>query len=138
MKTEETSVPVFDLQTHHSRVEVPTDFDLRDLAKKYSVFPLKVIIMDGRRRLLLAMKNPFDQKPVLDVEFRSGMSVVPVQADEQDIVWLMQTHYFGKKLSPRPSAHTEDVTHDVFEQFEMMPDWKSQTIKPFSKEEDAN
>jgi hypothetical protein len=140
MKAADAMIPVFDLQTHHSKVEVPHDFDLRDLSRKYAVFPLKVITMNGRRRLLLAMKNPFDGKAVLDIEFRAGMDVVPVQADNKDIQWLIQTHYFGKKMSPLPSR-TDEVTHDVFAQFEIVskvherPEYFSESLKPFSKEE---
>lgn len=140
MKPLETMIPVFDLQTHHSKVEVPQGFDLRDLSRKYAVFPLKLITVNGRRKLLLAMKNPFDGQAVLDVEFRSGLSVVPVQADDKDIQWLIQTHYYGKKLSPLPS-NTDEVTHDVFAQFEIvsevheMSERFQETIRPFSKEE---
>ena len=141
MKAAENMIPVFDLQTHHNKVEVPSEFDLRDLAKKYSVFPLKVILLNGRRRLLLAMKNPYDQKATLDVEFRSGMSVLPVQADDKDVQWLIQTHYFGRKLSPTPSIHNEEITHDVFAQFEhvskvqMDPTFISESLQPFTKEQ---
>lgn len=140
MKAAEVMIPIFDLQTHHSKVQVPTEFDLRDLAKKFAVFPLKIIQMNGRRKLLLAMKNPFDQQAVQDVEFRAGLTVVPVQADNKDIQWLIHTHYFGRKLSPTPSKHHDEVTHDVFAQFELVskiqnrPDWISESIKPFTKD----
>lgn len=138
--TSENSVatmPVFDLQTHHARVQVPTEFDLRDLSRKYSLFPLKVIIQNGLKKLLLAMRNPYDQQAILDTEFRSGMTVIPVQADEKDIQWLVQTHYFGRKLSPLPSKNEDDFTHDVFEQLEMttgaqaQPDWMNGILQPF-------
>jgi hypothetical protein len=119
MKALMTMMPIFDLQTHHSKVEVPWEFDLRDLAKKYSVFPLKVISMNGTRRLLLAMKNPYNHNATRDVEFRAGMPIIAVQADDKDIRWLIQTHYYGQKLSPIPSGY-EDVTHDVFAQFEIV------------------
>jgi hypothetical protein len=141
MNAPENTIPMFDLQMHHDKVEVPTEFDLRDLSKKYSVFPLKVIFLNGRRRLLLAMKNPFDHQAILDVEFRAGMSVMAVQADDKDIQWLIQTHYFGRKLSPTPSQNADEFTHDVFAQFELAskvqndPRWMSDSLKPFTKEE---
>ena len=125
----QVSVPTFDLQKHHSKIEVPTDFDLRDLSKRFSVFPLKVITVEGRRRLLLAMRNPFDQKAILDVEFRSGISVISVQAEERDIQWLQQVHYYGQKLSPRPSDELPEITFDVFEQVSMISDMNSQKSK---------
>ncbi len=137
----QNQMPVFDLQVHHSKVSVPTEFDIRDLSKKYHVFPLKVIVQNDRRKVLLAMRNPFDQVAVRDVEFRSGMSVVPVQADEKDIQWLVQVHYYGRKLSPSPSTEEREVSHDVFAQLEMTtdaqkaPEWLDATLKPFYTEE---
>ncbi len=112
-------IPTFDLQTHHEKVEVPKEFDLRDLAKKYSVFPLKVIQMNGRRRLLLAMRNPYDNNAILDVEFRAAMPVVSVLANEGDIQWLIHTHYYGRKIAPTPSMSDPTIVfQDVFEQLE--------------------
>jgi hypothetical protein len=139
-KTEKT-LPIFDLQTHHSRVQVPTEFDMRDLARKFSVFPLKTISQNGRKRLLLAMRNPYDAQAIMDCEFRSGMDVIAVQADDKDIQWLIQTHYFGRKLSPSPSHSEHEISHDVFAQLEMtsgaqkQPDWMGPSIQPFTNEE---
>jgi hypothetical protein len=136
-KQEVITIPTFDLQSHHSKVSVPTDFDMRDLAKKYSIFPLKVILQNGRKRLLLAMRNPFDHRAVLDAEFRAGMTVIQVQADEVDIQWLVQTHYYGRKLSPVPSTADTPLSYNVFEQLEMttdsqkQPEWINQLIQPF-------
>lgn len=139
----EITLPIFDLQTHYNKVVVPTDFDCRDLAKKYSVFPIRVITQNGRKRLLLAMRNPFDHKATLDVEFRAGMTVVPVQADEADIQWLIQVHYYGRRLSPTPT--TEDrpaVIHDMFSQFQEVsdaqaqPDWIGEALQPFITKND--
>lgn len=116
-------VPTFDLQSHHSKVQVPTEFDLRDLAKKYSVFPLKIVSISGRRRLLLAMRNPFDNNAILDVEFRAGTTVIPVLATEGDIQWLIHTHYYGRKITPTPSMVDPTIVYqDVFEQLEGVVD----------------
>jgi hypothetical protein len=116
-------IPSFDLQSHHDRIEVPTDFDLKDLSKKYSVFPLKVITVQGRSRLLLAMRNPHDLEALHDVEFRSGVPVIAVQASEGDIQWLMQVHYFGRKLTPPASEINPDMYYDdVFEQLTIIRD----------------
>lgn len=138
-----STIPVFDLQTHHSKVKVPTDFDMRDLSRKYNVFPLKVITQGGRKRLLLAMQDPRNQEAIHDVEFRSGVSVVPVQADLVDIQWLIQVHYFGRKLSPTPKTMDGEVTHDVYEQLTMTtdaqnrPDWLGESLNLFSEDADA-
>lgn len=126
MKAKKIEVPVFDLQTHHSKVQVPTEFDLRDLSRKHHVFPLKVVRQNGRKRLLLAMRNPFDQKALFDVEFRAGMPAIPVQADETDVQWLIQTHYFGRKLSPTPRAETGTLSFDLFEQLELVGEAQTQ------------
>lgn len=134
----EITLPIFDLQTHHNKVMVPSDFDFRDLAKKYSVFPLRIINQNGRRRLLLAMRNPFDHKATLDCEFRAGMTVVPVQADESDIQWLMQVHYYGRRLSPTPTTVDRGTVHDMFSQFQEVsdaqaqPDWIGEMLQPFT------
>jgi hypothetical protein len=134
----EIILPIFDLQTHYNKVTVPQDFDLRDLAKKYSVFPLRTITQNGRKRLLLAMRNPFDHKATLDVEFRAGMTVIPVQADESDIQWLMQVHYYGRRLSPTPTTVERPVIHDMFSQFQEVsdaqsqPDWIGEILQPFT------
>lgn len=142
MSKVEIKIPVFDLQTHHSKVELPEDFDMRDLARKHHIFPLKVITQAGRKKLLLAMRNPYDDKALFDCEFRSGMTAVPVQADEMDIQWLIQTHYFGRKLSPTPRAVDENVSRDMFEQLEIAtdaqnkPDWVFQRFDDLTDVED--
>lgn len=134
-------VPVFNLQMHHSKVEVPFEFDMRDLAKKYSVFPLKLIQHQGQKRLLLAMVNPFDHQAIRDVEFRSNFTVMPVQADRVDVQWLIQVHYYGRKLSPTASAVSEQVSHDVFAQLEMTtdeqkrPEWVRDGLQAFNSAE---
>jgi hypothetical protein len=130
-------IPTFDIEKHHSKVKVPTDFDLRDLAKKFSIFPLKVVTQAGKKRLLLAMRNPRDQKLIYDVEFRAGMPVVPVQADDVDVQWLIQKFYFGRPLTPTPLDRPREVTHDMFEQLTMTtdaqekPDWISEALDQF-------
>lgn len=140
-KNDRTMIPVFNLQAHHDKVEIPADFDLRDLARKYEVFPLKIVFHSGRRRLLLAMRNPFDHNAIHDVEFRAGLSVIPVQADPVDIQWLVQTHYFGRKLSPTPTDPAiADVSHNVFEQLEITtdaqkrPQWLGESLERFTEE----
>lgn len=140
----EITMPIFELQTHYNKVQVPAEFEMKDLSKKYSVFPLKVITQDGRKRLLLAMRNPFDHKATLDVEFRAGMTVIPVQADESDIQWLVQTHYYGRKLSPTPSLENRTITHDVFAQLEdttdsqKQPEWMNNLLQPFATKDRQN
>ena len=137
IKNTKSVMPTFDIEKHHSKVKVPTEFDLRDLAKKHSIFPLKVITQSGRKKLLLAMRNPGDQKLIYDVEFRAGMPVVAVQADDVDIQWLIQKFYFGRPLTPTPLDRPREVTHDVFEQLTMTtdaqdrPDWISEALDQF-------
>lgn len=142
MEATHMTMPIFNLQAHHDKVEVPTDFDMRDLSKKYAVFPLKVVNLQGRRRLLLAMKNPYDQTAIRDVEFRSGIAVIAVQADDRDIQWLIQTHYFGRKLSPTPTdLDFPEFIEDVFSQVtvakevQSKPGWVSNQLSPFTKDE---
>jgi len=136
-KSTEIQIPVFSLQIHHSKVQIPSEFDLKDLARKYLVFPLRSIQHLGRKKLLLAMVNPFDQKAIADVEFRSGVSVFPVQADRIDVQWLIQTHYFGRKLSPVATLNDTSVTHDLFAQLEMTtdeqkrPEWAKDGLQNF-------
>src|SRR5262245_21152545 len=130
-------IPVFDLQTHHSKVEVPNSFDMKDLARKYGVFPLKAICQSGTKKLLLAMVNPHDHKAIADVEFRSGLNVIVVQADRVDVQWLIQTHYFGRRLSPVANIHATAVSYDLFSQLEMTtgeqqkPDWAVDGLQAF-------
>ncbi len=141
--TNKEVTPAFDLQKHHSKVKLPADFDMRDLAKKYSVFPLKVVMQGGRKSLLLAMRNPSDQQAVYDVEFRASMKVIPVQADEVDIQWLIQKHYYGRSLTPTPLERPREVTHDVFEQLTMTtdaqerPDWISEALDQFLQKDET-
>lgn len=126
--------PHFDLQKHHHRVRVPEEFDLRDMARKFHIFPLKVILKDGIKHLLLAMRNPNDQQVIYDVQFRAGMNVIPVQADEIDIQWLIHKHYYGRPLTPTPSFKPHEVTHDLFEQLSMTtnaqnrPGWVNESL----------
>jgi len=133
----ETVIPNFDLQKHHHKVKVPTEFDLRDLAKKHSVFPIKVISQEGRKKLILAMRNPMDHQVIYDVEFRSSMQVLAVQADDVDIQWLIQKHYYGRPLNHTSVDRPREVTHDVFEQLTMTsdaqerPDWITEALDQF-------
>lgn len=130
-------IPVFDLQTHHSKVQIPTGFDMKDLARKYMIFPLKAVSQNGRKCVLLAMVNPHDQKAIADVEFRSGLTVIAVQADRVDVQWLIQTHYFGRRLSPVANVHATAVSHDLFAQLEMTtdeqekPSWAKDGLQSF-------
>ena len=90
------------------------------------------------------MKNPYDDKATIDVEAKSVLSILPVQADDKDVQWLIQTHYYGRKLSPTPSVITEEITHDVFAQFEHVskvqqdPRFISESLQPFTKEHNKN
>ncbi len=135
--SETVVIPSFDLQKHHHKVKVPTNFDLRDLAKKHSVFPIKVISQNGRKKLILAMRNPTDHQVIYDVEFRSSMQVLPVQADDVDIQWLIQKHYYGRPLTHTSIERPREVTHDVFEQLTMTsdaqerPDWITEALDQF-------
>lgn len=110
------NIPTFDLQRHHSKLKVPIDLDLKELAIRYSIFPLKVIRKGGKKVLLLAMRNPKNQQAIFDVEFKAGLPVVAVQTDDIDIQWLIQKYYYGRPLSPTPLKRPHEVTHDLFEQ----------------------
>lgn len=140
IRVDNTDVPSFDLQKHHAKVELPTDIDLKEEVRRYCVFPLKVIKANGRRQLLLAMRNVKDQRAVYDVEFKAGMNVIPVQADDIDIQWLVQKHYYGRPLTPTPSNRTDEVTHDLFEQLTMTtdaqarPDWVNDSLQLYVEE----
>lgn len=133
----QSQIPVFNLQAHHEKVHVPMEFDMRDLSRKYNVFPLKLVSHSGLKRLLLAMVNPRDSRAIADVEFRAGVTVMPVQADRIDIQWLTQTHYYGRKLSPVASVGEMDVTHDLFKQLEITtneqekPDWLASELRAY-------
>lgn len=137
-------IPVFNLQSHHAKVQVPAEFEMKDLCRKYNVFPLKLVIINGSKRLLLAMLNPLDHRAIADCEFRSGVSVLPVQADKVDIQWLIQTHYFGRKLSPVAQVDEEDVSHDVFAQLELTtdeqkkPEWVDQSTRAYEATNEDN
>ena len=98
------SVPVFNLQNDHDRVSVPTSFDLRDLSRKHSVFPIRTVTHNQQDCLVLAMVNPFDQVALSAVEERCALPVIVVRADRDDIKWLIQVHYYGLKLSPLSKA----------------------------------
>jgi len=140
-QTKLNETPSFDLQKHHSKVRVPTEFDLKDLARKYHVFPLRVVNQNGKKRLLLAMRNPGDQSAIYDVEFKAGLTVIAVQADEIDIQWLIQKHYYGRQLSPTPNMKANEITFDLFEQLaittdaQKRPDWVSDSIHRFQDDQ---
>lgn len=138
-KLTQHQIPSFNLQKHHDRVRVPQEFDLRDLSRKYHIFPLRVIAQGDKRRLLLAMRNINDQKVIHDVEFRAGMPVIPVQADEIDLQWLIQKHYFGRSLTPTPRFQPNEVIHDLFEQLSMTtdaqnrPSWVTENLELYQE-----
>jgi hypothetical protein len=112
---DDLTFPLFDLQRHHERVEVPTQFDLRDLCRKFEVFPLKLVHMSKEAQLLLAMKNPLDQEAIKEVESRVSAPIIPIQADSKDIQWLISTHFFGQKLAPPPSNQMDKIGIQLFE-----------------------
>lgn len=133
----EIEIPTFNLQAHHAKVQVPESFDMKDLARKYSAFPLKIVQQNGQKRLLLAMVNPLDQRAIADVEFRSGVNVIPVRADKLDVQWLIQTHYYGRRLSPVATIDESNISHDVFAQLEMTtdeqnrPEWATDGLQAY-------
>ncbi len=107
--------PSFDLQRHHSQLDVPQDLNLRDISRKHQVFPLKVTFWNGSPKLLLAMTNPKNQEAIQSVELKTGKSVIPVQAESADIHWLIQKYYYGCNVTPHPSMRPLDFNHDLFE-----------------------
>lgn len=131
------TIPSFDLQSHYHRISVPLDLDLRQLSRQHLVFPLRVVNSNGRKRLLLAMRDPYNQTAITDVEFRVSMAVIPVQADEIDIQWLIQKFYYGRELTPPHSYKPIEVIHDFFEQLAICSDeqdnltWETDLLKPF-------
>lgn len=135
-------IPSFDLQRHHNKVRLPEDIDIREISIKHHVFPIKLVNQSGRKRLLLAMRNPNDQELIYEIEFRAGVTVVPVYADDIDIQWLIQKHYYGRPLTPTPTNKPREVTHDMFEQLSIVtdaslrPDWINENIEMYEDRSD--
>ena len=115
MNFDSTHIPAFDLQRHHSQLDVPQDLNLRDLARKHKVFPLRVISWNGSDELLLAMTNPKNLEAIQQVEAKTGKKVIPVQAESVDVQWLIQKYYYGCSLTPHPSLRPLDFNHELFE-----------------------
>jgi len=114
--------PIFNLKRHHQKIKIPQGFSFRDLSEKYRVFPLKQISIRGKKRILLAMLNIYDHHAIMDAEFRSNTTVIPVQADAADIQWLIETFYYGLKMSAEqnPPEPEPELTQDLFSQFELI------------------
>lgn len=108
-------IPSFDLQRHHAKVQLPDNIDLREIARKCHVFPLKLVSWQGEDFLLLAMLNPKDQLTIAKVEEKTQMKVLPVQAEALDIQWLIQKYYYGMQNTPRPSFRPKELAHQLFE-----------------------
>lgn len=128
----EKEIPSFDLQRHHAKISAPKDLKLRDMSKKYLIFPLKLIQWNGSEHLVLAMRNPKDRQVILEVELRTGLNVLPVQADAMDIEWLIQKYYYGRQLTPRPSLRPREFSHLLFETLLIQADILDNSRQPFS------
>jgi len=125
-RSRQERIPSFSLLTDKALIDFKPDLDFVDLSAKYRVFPLRFFLENGRKRMLLAMKNPFDVEAIRNCEFRAGVPVVPVQARERDIAWLIRTYYFHEKLrmdyfeaemsTETLSEEQAEVTQDVFQQ----------------------
>lgn len=132
-QTQNTATPKFDLKKHLEKINPPLHLDLRKLSQKYLAFPLKVVRRNGRNRLLLAMRNTSNHQAIYDIEFKAGMSVIPVQADEVDIQWLIHKYFLGRTLNTASEPSYDDVTHNMFEQLSITtdaqarPDWVENT-----------
>jgi len=113
--------PSFCVQKHHSKVCFPRQFELMDLAKRYMIFPLKVVVQNGAKRILLAMVRPQDQQAIFDVEERTGLPVTPVLCDELDIHWLVQRFYYGRATTPSPACRPMELNHSWLDELLGLP-----------------
>jgi len=95
----------FDLKQDKSEIRVTRDLgEIRDLAKTHTVFPLRLAAINGRRKLLLLMADVEDLNVIDDVEFRTGVSVVPIQAWATDILQLIATYPHLTKKPPHSDS----------------------------------
>jgi len=113
----ESSHPVFDLNRDAHKIVFPVEFDLVDLAKDHGVFPLKVVTKRGRKKLLLAMRDPEMKDVIGEVEFRANLPVIAVQTSNRDIEWLIRRYYHREVNAEKPvESKEDDITQDAFEQ----------------------
>lgn len=111
-----SQVPVFNLRKHSDKIVFPIEFDLVDLAKEFGIFPLKVVFKNGRKKLLLAMRDPEMKDVMAEVEFRSNLPVIPVLASQRDIEYLIRRYYHLDQTARLPEEVAEgDITQDAFD-----------------------
>jgi hypothetical protein len=64
-----------------------------DVAKKYIALPVKRDDSSGKRRLFVAMSDPIDLAAIEEMQFVTGMRIVPVLCKESEILPAVERYY---------------------------------------------
>ena len=101
-------VPAMELENR----DIPED--VRDtippgLARKYHAVPIRIKDdSSGKMNILFAMSNPLDMNAIEELEFATGMKVVPVLAKDSQIQALIRRYYeVDAKISQEKKPVTE-------------------------------
>ena len=87
------------------------------LARKYNAVPVRIKDdSSGRQNLLVAMSNPLDMKAIEEIEFASGIKVLPVLAKDSQIQALIRRYYaedteIANEKRPSPEKPDAEKTH---------------------------
>jgi hypothetical protein len=86
-------VPAMDLENRDIPENIITIVP-SSLARKYHAVPIQIKEgTSGKRNLLLAMSNPMDVSAIEEIEFATGIKVVPVLAKDSQIHVMIRRYY---------------------------------------------
>ena len=65
-------------------------------ARSQRFVPLAVKEIRGKKRLVVATSDPTNFRVIDDLQFKSGLPVLPMVTVDSDIEWFIRRHYMGE------------------------------------------
>lgn len=106
MKLDHPFIKDFEYQRDKGELEITAGLNIKEVCKKKALFPIRRVRWNGLSYLLLAMTNPQNQFAIDEVEFITGLKVLPVLASDFDILFL-QKSFLALQEKPKKSHSIE-------------------------------
>jgi len=91
-------VPVIDLsKLENSRItrEILNYISIQ-MARTNRIVPLAVKDIRGKKRLVVATSDPTNYKVLDELQFKTGLPILPMVTSDSDIEWFIRRHYMGE------------------------------------------
>lgn len=117
-------VPLIDLsKIDNSRITKDLlNFINLQVARAQRIVPLAVKEIKGKKRLVVATSDPTNFKAMDELQFRSGLPILPMVCPDSDVEWFIRKHYLGETdslplnyvsgISPMPETQDKDFQVD--------------------------